>query len=452
MGSEWIEITLDEAYEFKSGLSKSRDQFGSGYGFVSFKDVFYNYFLPEKLEGLVNTNKKEQVSCSVKRGDVFLTRTSETFDELGMSSVALKDYDQATFNGFTKRLRPKGNYQILPEFIGYYFRSQFFRRLVTSMATMTTRASLNNEILSKLIVKFPSLQEQKSIAHILGTLDDKIELNRKMNETLEAMAQTLFKSWFVDFDPVLDKALAAGHEIPKPLQENAEKRKALGSKRKALPQEIADLFPDRFVFTEELGWVPEGWEISNIGNEFNVTMGQSPPGSTYNENSEGIRFFQGKADFGFRYPTDRIYCSEPKRFASEGDTLMSVRAPVGDVNIALHDCSIGRGLCAIRHKLSSKSYTYYFMKHKKAILDSYESGGTVFGSINQKQLKSLDAFGNIESIISAFHDIASSHDEKIELNSRELLILSQTRNTLLPKLISGELRVPEAQKMLANNF
>lgn len=340
------------------------------------------------------------------------------------------------------------NEEIKPTFLYYHLSSNQFidYTVTTSKGTKMPRgdksAILNFEI------NLPSLPEQKSIAHILGTLDDKIELNRKMNETLEEMAQGLFKSWFVDFDPVLDKALAAGHEIPEPLQANAEKRKVLGDKRKALPQEIADLFPDRFVFTEELGWVPEGWEISNIGNEFNVTMGQSPPGSTYNENGEGIRFFQGKADFGFRYPTDRIYCSEPKRFASKGDTLMSVRAPVGDVNIALYDCSIGRGLCAIRHKSSSKSYTYYFMKHKKAILDSYESGGTVFGSINQKQLKSLDAFGNIESIISAFHRIASSQDEKIELNSRELLSLSQTRDTLLPKLISGELRVPEAEEIV----
>ncbi|MGJ3234194.1 restriction endonuclease subunit S [Marivirga sp.] len=329
-----------------------------------------------------------------------------------------------------------------------YFYYLFLRNNLKYLDTGSAQSQITINDLKSLNIKLPLFKEQKAIAHILGTLDDKIELNRKMNETLEEMAQALFKSWFVDFDPVLDKALAAGHEIPEPLQANAEKRKALGDKRKALPQEIADLFPDRFVFTEELGWVPEGWEISNIGNEFNVTMGQSPPGSTYNENGEGIRFFQGKADFGFRYPTDRIYCSEPKRFASKGDTLMSVRAPVGDVNIALNDCSIGRGLCAIRHKSSSKSYTYYFMKHKKAILDSYESGGTVFGSINQKQLKSLEAFGNIESIISAFHKIASSQDEKIELNSRELLSLSKIRDTLLPKLISGELKVPEVEEIV----
>ena len=104
--------------------------------------------------------------------------------------------------------------------------------------------------------------EQKAIAHILGTLDDKIELNRQMNATLEAMAQALFKSWFVDFDPVIDNALAAGNSIPEPLQAKAEVRAALGDQRKPLPEAIQKQFPSRFVFSEEMGWIPEGWEVN----------------------------------------------------------------------------------------------------------------------------------------------------------------------------------------------
>jgi len=144
----WVETTLGELYDFSSGLSKSRDQFGQGYPFLTFKDVFYNSFLPEKLTELANTTENERVSCSVKQGDVFLTRTSETKEELGKSSVALKDYPQATFNGFTKRLRPKNQCDIDPKFIGYYLRSSLFRSTVTSMSSMTIRASLNNDILS----------------------------------------------------------------------------------------------------------------------------------------------------------------------------------------------------------------------------------------------------------------------------------------------------------------
>lgn len=131
----WSSYNLDEVYEFSSGLSKSRKEFGFGYPFVTFRDVFYNYFLPEELIELANTSDKERERCSVKRGDVFLTRTSETMDELGKSSVALKDYNQATFNGFTKRLRPKGNIEIHPEYAGYYFRSPKLRAEINSMAT-----------------------------------------------------------------------------------------------------------------------------------------------------------------------------------------------------------------------------------------------------------------------------------------------------------------------------
>lgn len=138
----WKKVKLADYFQISSGLSKSADQFGTGYPFLSFKDVFWNYFLPEELTQLVNTDKKEQEKYSVRKGDVFLTRTSEKVEELGMSSVALKDYPKATFNGFTKRLRPISN-DIDPAFIGFYLRSVQFRAEITAYSSLTTRASLN---------------------------------------------------------------------------------------------------------------------------------------------------------------------------------------------------------------------------------------------------------------------------------------------------------------------
>ena len=114
----------------------------------------------------------------------------------------------------------------------------------------------------------------KAIAHILGSLDDKIELNRRMNETLEAMAQALFKSWFVDFDPVIDNALAAGNTIPDELKEKAAIRQGLGDKRKSLPDDIRRLFPSEFAYTEEMGWIPKGWEVSKVGQKVEITGGE----------------------------------------------------------------------------------------------------------------------------------------------------------------------------------
>ncbi len=157
------------------------------------------------------------------------------------------------------------------------------------------------------IPRFPisvptDLGEQRAIAHILGTLDDKIELNRRMSETLEAMARALFRSWFVDFDPVRAKAEGRDPGLPKPL---------------------ADLFPGRLV-DSELGEIPHGWTVGSVDDEFVLTMGQSPPGKTYNELGEGMPFYQGRADFGTRFPARRVYCTAPIRMAEAGDALISL--------------------------------------------------------------------------------------------------------------------------------
>lgn len=184
---------------------------------------------------------------------------------------------------------------------------------------------------------FPRRPEQRAIAHVLGALDDKIELNRRMNETLEAMTRALFKSWFVDFDPV--RAKMKGRDT-------------------GLPRDIAALFPDRLV-DSEMGEIPEGWEVKSLKDCMNLTMGQSPPGSTYNDHGDGLPFFQGRSEFGFRYPEKRRFCSAPTRVADPDDTLVSVRAPVGDINLAWERCCIGRGVAALRHKSGSSSFTYH---------------------------------------------------------------------------------------------
>ncbi len=197
-----------------------------------------------------------------------------------------------------------------------------------------------------------------------------------------------------------------------------------------------------------MGWIPKDWRISTVGEEFNVTMGQSPPGITYNETGQGILFFQGRADFGFRYPSERIYCTAPKRFAEQNDTLVSVRAPVGDVNMAFEKCCIGRGVGAVRHKSSSRSYTYYSMLQLRQHFNAFEGEGTVFGSISQKNFSSLKWLKSNQVLIELYEKLAGQFDEKIELCSINILELSSLRDTLLSKLLSGELRIPEAEKLI----
>ena len=189
----------------------------------------------------------------------------------------------------------------------------------------------------------------------------------------------------------------------------------------------------------ELGEIPVGWYVSNIDHEFDVTMGQSPPGYTYNENGEGMPFFQGRRDFGWRYPTNRVYCSAPKRLAKSGDTLLSVRAPVGDVNKSTSDCCIGRGIAALRHKAGCDAYTYYSMQRLELYFISYDSEGTVFGSINQKDLKALKIVKPDEKVLDAFMNVAGSMDEDIRIMEEQIVSLSSIRDSLLPKLLSGEI-------------
>ena len=195
--SEWKKVKLGELYEVHNGLSKGRQFFGSGYPFLTFSNVFNNWFLPEKLDSLVQSSEKEREACSIKKGDVFITRTSETMNELGMSSVALRDYPNATYNGFTKRLRPIDD-SVVPEYIGYYLRSPKFRGKFMAFSSMTTRASLANGDLLNMEVELPEKSLQVSIASILHRYDSLIENYQKQITLLEEAAQRLYKEWFVD--------------------------------------------------------------------------------------------------------------------------------------------------------------------------------------------------------------------------------------------------------------
>ncbi len=255
-----------------------------------------------------------------------------------------------------------------------------------------------------MLVAVPPIEEQRRIAGVLGALDDKIEVNRRMNRTLEEMAQALFKSWFVDFD---------GH---------------------------TDLVES------ELGPIPRGWRIATLGSACLVTMGQSPPGSTYNEVGDGMQFYQGSRDFGARFPMPRVYCTSPKRVAGAGDTLLSVRAPVGAINMASNDCCIGRGLAAIRHRSGSRSFTYYLARKLAPILSAFEGEGTVFGALNTESLSGISVIDPPEEMIESFELRVASMDCLVETSCRQMADLAALRDTLLPKLLSGEIRVPEAEK------
>lgn len=200
-------------------------------------------------------------------------------------------------------------------------------------------------------------------------------------------------------------------------------------------EELADA-----IFHEYFDGITDNATLSDIAD---VTMGQSPAGSSYNENGQGAVFYQGRGEFGWRFPVQRLFTTEPKRMAKKGDVLMSVRAPVGDLNVAYEDCCVGRGLAAIHS--CYPSFCLYLMRSLHSILDAYNGAGTVFGSINGKALKALPVGLPSQKDIDAFERRVHPIDQLIRSNESESRSLVQLRGTLLPKLMSGEIDVSKVR-------
>jgi len=279
--------------------------------------------------------------------------------------------------------------KISPEKIDAYFlfrymKSTEFYQQVENFIVGSSQPTIPMATIRKLLV--PDLDEvtQRAIAEMLSSLDDKIDLLTRQNVTLEVLAQTYFRQWFVET------------ETP----------------------------------TERLDSIAK------------ITMGQSPSGESYNEDGQGIVFFQGRAEFGWRYPTIRLYTTSPQRMAQKGDILMSVRAPVGDINIAADDCCIGRGLAAVQSRYPT--FTLYALKAQSNQLAVFDGEGTVFGSITKDGLNGLEIHLPDRRRIIEFENKFCMFDDKIKINSEQIQTLQKLRDTLLPKLVSGEVKTKGA--------
>ena len=229
-------------------------------------------------------------------------------------------------------------------------------------------------------------EKQEKIARILDVLDRKIQFNTEINKNLEQQAQAIYQQMFI-------------------------------------------------------GNASSDWAKGTLSDIADITMGQSPSSSSYNEDGNGTIFFQGRAEFGFRFPTVRLYTTEPKRIACANDTLMSVRAPVGDLNVAHTNCCIGRGLAAIHSKNNRQSFVLYTMLSLKKQLDVFNGEGTVFGSINRNSLNEMPLLIPSSEKIDEFEALVAPMDAAVRNNYDEICRLEQLRDTLLPKLMSGELDV-----------
>ncbi len=421
--SEWRESPLsDVCTKIGSGATPrgGRDVYlqDGPYTLIRSQNIYNDGFHRDGLAFIGQQHADELQNVEVLEGDVLLNITGDSVARV--CQVAL-DVLPARVNQHVAIIRPDPA-NLDADYLRYYLVAPAIQTLLLSWAgSGGTRNALTKGMIESLEIPIPSLREQRAIAHVLGTLDDKIEMNRRMNETLEAMARALFKSWFVDFEPVRAKM---------------EGRWRRGESLPGLPAEHYDLFPDRLV-DSGLGEIPEGWEVKTMGECFKLTMGQSPPGSTYNDNGEGLPFFQGSTDFGERYPTNRRYCTEPTRLAQAEDTLVSVRAPVGAINRAWEQCCVGRGVAALRHESGSAPYTHYAIWTAQPAIGEYEHTGTVFGAIGGQQFRSLKVLEPSEDTITAFDRVGQDLDGRIKSNVEESRALATQRDALLPGLVSG---------------
>jgi len=329
MSSDWKRTTIEQvASKVDYGYTASASSEKVGPKFLRITDI-QNGVVDWGSVPFCEIDSSSKQKYQLEQGDIVVARTGNSTGE----NFIYQGGPETVFASYLIRFRLDPSV-VEPSYVWRCMRSRSWWNFVEGSKTGSAQAGANAKVLGRFEFVYPPINEQKAIAHILGTLDNKIELNRKTNETLEGIAKALFKSWFVDFDPV--RAKAEGRPT-------------------GLPDEINELFPDSFE-ESELGEIPSGWKVSTLGQENEIVMGQSPPGHTYNEEGNGLPFYQGRSDFGFRHPGERVYCSEPSRLAKEGSTLMSVRAPVGSINMADSTCCIGRGVASIRSDRDNHAY------------------------------------------------------------------------------------------------
>ncbi|MEK6647259.1 MAG: restriction endonuclease subunit S [Candidatus Firestonebacteria bacterium] len=278
------------------------------------------------------------------------------------------------------------------------------KREFQKTAKGTAQDNLSLEKIDTLKIKAPDVETQSRIASVLSTYDDLIENNEKRIRILEEMAQRLYTEWFVKFKfPVYEKVRMVNSGT-------------------------------------EFGKIPEGWEVKRIGDFAIVNMGQSPESKYYNTKCEGFPFHQGVADFGNKYPIDRVYSTAGNKYAQKHDLLFSVRAPVGRMNIANKKFILGRGLCGIRHKDSLQSLLYLMFINKFTEKDMI-GNGAIYKSVNKIEIENIEFLCGTEELEKSFEKVIGNYFYQVEIITTANKILQDTRDLLIPQLVTGKKEV-----------
>ncbi len=372
----------------------------SGYYFVSCKDVKegridYSNAREITESDFIETHKRTQLQAD----DIIITNSGT----IGRMAV-MPDSPETSCTTFQKSVaivKPKKE-KVYPRWLYYSLLAN--RDTLISFAGGTAQKNLLLRDLRAFTLEVPAMQIQKQIAAIISAYDNLIENNLRRIKILEEMAQNLYSEWFVNFRyPGHEKA----HFVDSPL-----------------------------------GLIPEGWEVENLKDICNITMGQSPKSDFYNETGDGLPFHQGVSNFGDRFPKTKYFCTMANRLANKGDILFSVRAPVGRINIANEKMIIGRGLSALTHKLGYQWFLYHMLKEIFIDEDTI-GGGTIFKSVTKNDMETIKVITPVNELKERFELLVKPSERLIENIEKRITILRQTRDLLLPKLISGEVDVSE---------
>ena len=389
--SEWREVTLGELVaesrgSIKTGpfgtTLKAAEYSSAGVPVVSVGEIGDGALRIKESTPRVGTVVTERLpEYLLRTGDIVLGRKGAVD-----RSATVRHAEDGYFQG-SDALRIRFGSAVDWRFVAYQMRTRTSREWLVRHASGSTLLSMNQATLARLPISIPELAEQQAIAGVLGALDDKIEANRKLAATADALADALVQQAARDSWARLDEVAV-------------------------------------------------------------ITMGTSPKGEFLNEEGEGLPFFQGIRDFGLRYPSRRVYATSTPRVADSGDVLLSVRAPVGTLNLAPEPLCIGRGVAALR-PLDGRPYLlFHLLRAIPEVWSRYNADGTVFGSINRKQLAGLEVPALAESSATAIETELQSVERRLEIAIREADTLATLRDALLPKLMSGQLRVEDAAALV----
>ena len=334
----------------------------------------------------------------LRRGDIVIARTGAT---TGYAKY-IRNAPEVVFASYLVRIRLRGD--VDDRYAGYVVESSDYKRFIQATWGGAAQPNANAQVLTSYEMPLPPLTTQRKIAAILSTYDDLIENNLRRIKILEEMAQTIYREWFVKFR-------FPGHEKAR-------------------------------MVDSPLGKIPERWRVVSLVDVCNIVMGQSPKSEFYNTRGDGLPFHQGVTNFGPRFPTERVFCTVKNRIAETGEILLSVRAPVGRINIADKRLIVGRGLCAIHNNEGNQWFTFHQLKERFQDEDMM-GGGTIFKAVTRKDVESIEFLNPANLTVQAFEEICHPIEAQTKILTEKNITLRRTRDLLLPKLISGELDVSD---------